>query len=88
MLVGKDAKMPDLLILIGTLGGCFFLVPIGFIAGPIVFGLFITIWHIYGEAFRDILPPVKQLRHGEGEASVLRVGGTAIVPASNPPKQG
>jgi predicted PurR-regulated permease PerM len=77
MLVGKDAKMPDLLILIGTLGGLFLFGPIGFIAGPIVFGLFITIWHIYGEAFRDILPPVKQLRHREREASVPGVGDTS-----------
>jgi hypothetical protein len=34
MLVGEDAKMPDLLILIGTLGGLFLLTPVGFIAGP------------------------------------------------------
>jgi predicted PurR-regulated permease PerM len=87
MLVGKDAKMPDLLILIGTLGGLFLFGPIGFIAGPIVFGLFITIWHIYGEAFRDILPPVKQLRHTEGDASVLNAGASAIVPAPTSPKQ-
>jgi predicted PurR-regulated permease PerM len=63
MLVGKDARMPDLLIFIGTLGGLFLFGPIGFIAGPIVFGLFLTVWHIYGEAFRDILPPVKRLGH-------------------------
>lgn len=59
ILVGKDARMPDLLILIGTLGGLFLFGPIGFIAGPLVFGLFLTVWDIYGEAFRDILPPVK-----------------------------
>ena len=57
-LVGKDAKMPDLLILIGTLGGLYLFGPIGFIAGPIVCGLFLTIWDIYGATFRDILPPV------------------------------
>lgn len=60
-LVGKDAKMPDLLILIGTLGGLFLFGPIGFIAGPLVFGLFLTVWEIYGAAFRDILPPVRSL---------------------------
>jgi len=61
MLVGKDARMPDLLILVGTLGGLFLFGPIGFIAGPLVFGLFLTVWDIYGAAFRDILPPVKPL---------------------------
>ena len=61
-LVGKDAKMPDLLILIGTLGGLFLFGPIGFIVGPIVCGLFLTVWEIYGATFKEILPPVRSLR--------------------------
>lgn len=64
-LVGKDAKMPDLLILVGTLGGLFLFGPIGFIVGPIVCGLFLTVWDIYGTTFRDVLPPVRDLRSGE-----------------------
>jgi predicted PurR-regulated permease PerM len=60
-LVGKDAKMPDLLILIGTLGGLFLFGPIGFIVGPIVCGLFLTVWDIYGTTFKEVLPPVKSL---------------------------
>lgn len=63
-LVGVDAKMPDLLILVGTLGGLFLFGPIGFIVGPVVCGLFLTVWDIYGTTFRDILPPVKNLRTG------------------------
>ena len=58
VLVGRDAKMPDLLILIGTLGGLFLFGPIGFIVGPIVCGLFLTVWDIYGATFREVLPPV------------------------------
>ena len=64
-LVGKDAKMPDLLILIGTLGGLFLFGPIGFIIGPLVCGLFLTVWDIYGTTFRDILPPVRSLASGK-----------------------
>ena len=60
-LVGKDAEMPDLLILIGTLGGLFLFGPIGFIAGPVVCGLFLTALDIYGTTFKDILPPVTSL---------------------------
>jgi len=60
ILVGKDAKMPDMLILLGTLGGLYLFGPIGFIAGPIVCGLFLTIWDIYGATFKDILPPVRR----------------------------
>jgi predicted PurR-regulated permease PerM len=63
-LVGKDAKMPDLLILIGTLGGLFLFGPIGFIVGPIVCGLFLTVWDIYGATFKEVLPPVKSLQPG------------------------
>ena len=64
-LVGKDAKMPDLLILIGTLGGLFLFGPIGFIIGPLVCGLFLTVWDIYGSTFKDILPPVRSLNSGK-----------------------
>jgi len=62
VLVGRDAKMPDLLILLGTLGGLFLFGPIGFIVGPIVCGLFLTVWDIYGATFRDVLPPVESFR--------------------------
>ena len=60
-LVGKDAKMPDLLILIGTLGGLFVFGPLGFIIGPLICGLFLTVWEIYGVTFKDILPPVHEV---------------------------
>jgi len=69
MLVGRDAKMPDLLILIGTLGGLFLFGPIGFIVGPIVCGLFLTVWDIYGTTFREILPPVTSFRPRDQDAS-------------------
>lgn len=55
-LVGKDTKMPDLLILLSTLGGLTAFGAIGIIIGPIVAALFVTIWDIYGAAFRGILP--------------------------------
>ncbi len=64
ILVGKDAKMPDLLILVGTLGGLFVFGPIGFIVGPIVCGLFLTVWEIYGATFKEILPPVRTIWPG------------------------
>lgn len=68
VLVGRDAKMPDLLILIGTLGGLFLFGPIGFIVGPIVCGLFLTVWDIYGATFREVLPPVTSFRPPEQES--------------------
>jgi len=67
-LVGRDAKMPDLLILIGTLGGLFLFGPIGFIVGPIVCGLFLTVWDIYGATFKEVLPPVKSFQTSDENA--------------------
>jgi len=67
-LVGRDAKMPDLLILVGTLGGLYLFGPIGFMVGPIVCGLFLTAWDIYGTVFTDVLPPVKNATDAQGEA--------------------
>lgn len=79
-LVGKDAEMPDLLILVGTLGGLFLFGPIGFIVGPIVCGIFLTVWEIYGTTFKDILPPVRNLASGELEQPGAALEDT--VPAS------
>ncbi len=56
-LVGKDTKMPDLLILLGTLGGLVLFGAAGIIVGPVVAALFVTVWEIYGTTFKDILPP-------------------------------
>lgn len=54
-LVGKDTKMPDLLILLSTLGGLTYFGPIGLIAGPILAALFVTVADLYRRAFADIL---------------------------------
>ena len=54
--VGRDTRMSDLLILLSTLGGLFLFGPVGFIVGPIVAALFVTVWHIFGEAFHDRPP--------------------------------
>ncbi|MDH5642627.1 MAG: AI-2E family transporter, partial [Gemmatimonadota bacterium] len=53
-LVGKDTKMPDLLILLSTLGGLVLFGAVGVILGPIVAALFITVWDIYGVTFKDL----------------------------------
>ncbi len=55
-LVGRDAKMPDLLILLSTLGGIIAFGAIGFIIGPIIAAVFVTAWDLYGSAFRGLLP--------------------------------
>jgi predicted PurR-regulated permease PerM len=81
-LVGGDAKIPDLLILVGTLGGLFLFGPIGFIVGPIVCGLFLTVWEIYGTTFKDVLPPVKNLHTGEVKEAPPTLHETTSIPPS------
>jgi predicted PurR-regulated permease PerM len=54
-LVGRDTQMSDLLILFSTLGGLAAFGAIGFIVGPIVAALFVTVWQIFGKAYRDDL---------------------------------
>jgi predicted PurR-regulated permease PerM len=56
ILVGKDTQMHELMIFFGTLGGIIMFGFMGLIIGPIVAALFVTIWEIYGVAFKDILP--------------------------------
>lgn len=54
ILVGKDTKMPDYVVLIATLGGMAVMGVNGFLVGPLVAALFIAAWDIHtrGEAER------------------------------------
>lgn len=55
-LVGGDTEMPDLLILLSTLGGLSMFGAVGLIIGPVIAGLFMTVWEIYGTTFKELLP--------------------------------
>lgn len=68
-LVGADARMSDLMILISTLGGISLFGPVGFIIGPIVAAVFVTLWDMYGRAFAGSLPPNSPSRSQLLEAS-------------------
>jgi MFS family permease len=46
LLVGKDTKMPDYLILIATLGGMEIYGINGFVIGPLIAALFIACWNL------------------------------------------
>jgi predicted PurR-regulated permease PerM len=58
ILVGRDTQMHELMILFGTLGGIIMFGVVGVIIGPIIAALFVTVWEIYGVAFKDVLPAV------------------------------
>lgn len=44
VLVGRDAEMHDIFILIGTLGGLSVYGAVGLVIGPVLAGLFLTVW--------------------------------------------
>jgi len=55
-LVGRDTQLPELLIFLSTLGGLSLFGVLGFVIGPVVAALFVTVWEMYGRAFAAILP--------------------------------
>ncbi len=59
-LVGRDTELPELLIFLSTLGGISLFGILGFMIGPVIAALFVTVWEIYGRAFAAILPTFAQ----------------------------
>jgi predicted PurR-regulated permease PerM len=49
MLVGKDTKMPDYIVLISTLGGIEAFGLNGFVIGPVIAAMFIAAWDIFSK---------------------------------------
>jgi predicted PurR-regulated permease PerM len=47
ILVGKDTRMPDYVVMITTLGGMAVFGVNGFVIGPTIAAMFIAVWHIY-----------------------------------------
>jgi predicted PurR-regulated permease PerM len=51
LLVGRDTKMPDYLVLMSTLGGLAMFGLSGFVIGPIIASLFLAVWVMFQEEF-------------------------------------
>ena len=47
ILVGRDVKMPDFIVLISTLGGLAVFGFNGFVIGPVIAALFLAVWEIF-----------------------------------------
>jgi predicted PurR-regulated permease PerM len=56
ILVGRDTRMPDYLVLLSTLGGLTVFGVSGFVIGPVIAALFLTVWVMFAKEFngRDI----------------------------------
>lgn len=50
VLVGKDTKMPDYVVLVSTLGGMSLFGLNGFVIGPVVAAMFMAVWDLFAKA--------------------------------------
>jgi predicted PurR-regulated permease PerM len=61
ILVGKDTRMPDYVVLISTLGGIAIFGLNGFVIGPVIAAMFMTVWDIVSASRTagriDAIPP-------------------------------
>ncbi len=53
ILVGKDTKMPDYVVLISTLGGIATFGISGFVIGPVIAAMFIAVWDLFTASRRS-----------------------------------
>lgn len=53
VLVGRDTRMPDYLVLLATLGGLALFGITGLVIGPLIAALFITLWEMFEETYGD-----------------------------------
>jgi predicted PurR-regulated permease PerM len=61
-LVGGDTKMPDLLILVATLGGLGMFGAVGLVVGPVIAALFVTMWDVFGVTFKEAFTEQKAVQ--------------------------
>ena len=78
LLVGKDTKMPDWVVLISTIGGLSLVGINGFVIGPLIAAMFMATWDLFAEAINS---PDRD-RRPQGDATTFSDIGTAAgVPA-------
>lgn len=54
VLVGRESRMPDYLILLATLGGLSMFGLAGFVVGPIIAALFLVMWQMFSEEYSPL----------------------------------
>ena len=67
LLIGRDTEMPDIVVMLTTLGGLALFGISGLLIGPIIGALYITVWNICGSAIDEAAGNGNQekLEHGE-----------------------
>jgi predicted PurR-regulated permease PerM len=57
ILVGKDTRMPDYLVLVATLGGITVFGLNGFVIGPVIAAVFLVSWQMLASARQQPVAP-------------------------------
>jgi predicted PurR-regulated permease PerM len=57
ILIGRQAHMPDYLVLLATLGGLAVFGLAGFVAGPIIASLVLVMWEVFADEYAPIVTP-------------------------------
>ena len=56
LLVGRDTKMPDYLVLLATLGGLSVFGIAGFVIGPVIAAFFLVVWEMFAQEYAEGAP--------------------------------
>jgi len=68
ILVGKDTRIPDYVVLISTLGGLALFGVNGLLLGPVIAALFLAVWDIFSASRRRYSEPVPSVAIADDEA--------------------
>jgi len=88
ILVGKDTKLPDYVILISTLGGLALFGLNGFVIGPLIAALFIAAWSLYAEAREEqevVAVPTEELSQAELAEENALATAEPVIPTQDKP---
>lgn len=70
ILVGRDTRMPDFVVLIATLSGIELFGLTGFIVGPVIAALFIAVWNMAIEQRAPSMAPIASTAYDQAPPSV------------------
>ncbi len=69
ILVGRDTKLPDWLVLLSTLGGLIAFGINGFVIGPLIAALFLAFWQIFSRDFNRQEEPGQEMANTESDTA-------------------
>jgi predicted PurR-regulated permease PerM len=91
ILVGRETKMPDYLVLLATLGGLSAFGLAGFVVGPIIASLFLVMWQMFSNEYAALdssEPPAAPTAVPDAALAAAPVAPVTSSPAAAPPEPG